>query len=256
MVSYDIIGHIAIIKPEKKTKKERLLEAKNLLKKPYIKTVLEKISDVNGRLRKIKTKYIAGIKTFETIHKENNCFFGLNVNECYFSPRQSSDRKLIAKKINGQDRVLFMFSGIASYPIVSYKIKKPRKIIAVEISRACNKYAKENLIRNKIPEGKIILIQGDVRKQIPKIKDKFDVIIMTRPNLKNSFLKEALEVSKKGTKIFYHGFCHQDSLDNLKKEILREAQNLKRKIKIIKTEKAGDIAPYKFRYRIEMKVLR
>jgi tRNA G37 N-methylase Trm5 len=146
-----------------------------------------------------------------------------------------------------------MFSGIAAYPIVIYKTKKPNHITAIEISRECNKYAKENLKINKIPEDKITLIQGDVKKKIPK--SKFDVIMMTRPNLKTTFLEQALQVSKKGTKIFYHGFCHQDDLNKLKQELLDEANKLKRKIKITKTAKAGDIAPYKYRYRVEIKVL-
>lgn len=256
MTSYDIIGSIAIIKLENKTKKQKLEEAKKLLRKSSIKTVLEKISNVKGRLRKIKVKYIAGIKTFETIHNENNSKFKINVKDCYFSPRQSMDRKLIASMIKKNDNVLVMFSGISSYPIVIYKIKKPKQITAIEISKACNKYAKENIKLNKIPEDKIILIQGDVKKQIPKINKKFDVILMTRPNLKTTFLEEALKVSKKGTKIFYHGFCHQDDLISLKNQLLNESKKLKIKIKILKTAKAGDIAPYKFRYRIEIKVLK
>lgn len=256
MVSYDIIGSIAIIKFGKKTKKQKLLEAKELLKKPSIKTVLEKISDVKGRLRKIKVKYLAGEKTFETIHNENNSKFKINIKDCYFSPRQSSDRRLIASMIKKNDNILVMFSGISSYPIVIYKTKKPKQITAIEISKACNKYAQENLKLNKIPEDKIRLIQGDVKKQIPKIKEKFDIILMTRPNLKTTFLEQALKVSKKRTKIFYHGFCHQDKLKELKENLIEEARKLKRKIKILKTAKAGDIAPYKFRYRIEIKVLK
>lgn len=256
MASYDIIGNIAIIKSGKKTKKQKLEEAKKLLRKSPIKTVLEKVSNVKGRLRKIKVKYIAGVKTFETIHKENNSQLKLNIESCYFSPRLSTDRKNIANKIKNKDSVLVMFSGIGAYPIVIYKTKKPEQITAIEISRVCNKYAKENLILNKISDDKITLIQGDVKKQIPKLKNKFDKIIMTRPNLKTTFLEQALKVSKKNTIIFYHGFCHQNELTNLKNKLINEAKKLNRKIIITKTAKNGDIAPYKFRYLIEIRVLK
>jgi len=255
MADYDIIGNIVIIKSEGKTHTQKLCQAKELLKKPFIKTVVEKSSEIKGRLRTFKTKHIAGEKTLETIQNENNCRFKLNVETCYFSPRQGNDRKLIANKIKKKDEVLVMFSGISAYPIVIYKTKQPKHITAIEISRACNKYAKENLILNKIPESAITLIQGDVKKQIPKLKKKFDTIMMTRPNLKTTFLEQALLVSKKGTRIFYHGFCHVDKLKDLKQELLDEAKELKRKIKITKTSKAGDIAPFKFRWRIEIKVL-
>ncbi len=255
MADYDIIGNIAIIKSEGKTKTQKLKQAKQLLKKPSIKTVLEKSTDIKGRLRTFKTKYIAGEKTKETIHRENNCKFKLNVETCYFSPRQSNDRKLIASKIRKKDNVLVMFSGISAYPIVIYKTKKPKSITAIEISRECTKYAKLNKKLNKIPEPAINIIQGDVKKQIPKLKKKFDTIMMTRPNLKTSFLEQALKASKKGTRIFYHGFCHVDKLKELKQELLDEAKQLKRKIKITKIAKAGDIAPFKLRWRIEIKVL-
>ncbi len=255
MADYDIIGNIAIIKSEGKTKTQKLKQAKELLKKPSILTVLEKSTEIKGRLRTFKTKYVAGEKTKETIHRENNCNFKLNVETCYFSPRQSSDRKLIASKIKKKDDVLVMFSGISAYPIVIWKTKKPKNITAIEISRECNKYAKLNKQLNKIPDDQLTIIQGDVKKQIPKIKKKFDTILMTRPNLKTTFLEQALKVSKKGTRIFYHGFCHIDDLKDLKENLLTEAKTLKRKIKITKTAKAGDIAPFKFRWRIEIKVL-
>lgn len=257
MASYDIIGSIAIIKSnvkeKPKTKKQKLQEAKQLLNHPNIKTVLEKITNVKGRLRTFKTKHLAGEKNFITTHKENNCLFKLNVENCYFSPRQSNDRKQVALSIKKNQKILVMFAGIGCYPIVIYKIAKPKQIISIEISRECNKYAKENLRLNKISESEIKIIQGDVKKKMPH--GKFGVIVMVRPNLKTTFLKQALKVSKKGTKIFYQGFCRENELEKIKNYLIEEADNLKRKIKIIKAVKSGEIAPYKFRWRIEMEIL-
>ena len=243
MASYDIIGNIAIIKPTK-TKKQKSLLIKELLKKPSIKTVLEKTTKVKGRLRTIKTKYIS--KSTGVIFYQ----FKLNVETCYFSPRQSNDRKQVALKIKKKDKVLVMFSGIGAYPIIIYKLAKPKQITAIEISKECNKYFKENLRLNKIPKSAITIIRGDVKKKLPS--EKFSIIMMARPNLKTTFLEQALKVSKKGTKIFYHGFCRDSDLKNLKKDLINEAKKLKRKIKITKVVKAGEIAPYKFRYRIEI----
>ena len=177
----------------------------------------------------------------------------LDVEKCYFSPRLSNDRKQIAGKIKEKDNVLVMFAGIGVYPIVICKFSRPKHITAIEISRACNIYFKENIKLNKL-EGKINQIQGDVKKKLPS--QKFDIILMPRPNLKATFLEQALKVSKKGTKIYYYGFCRKNELKNLKTHLINEAENLKRKIKIIKTVKAGEIAPFKFRYRLEMGVLK
>ena len=254
MPSHDIIGNIAIIKPVG-TKTQKLSLAKKLLKQQNIKTVLEKASDVKGRLRTIKIKHLGGRKNLITEHKENNCIFKLNVESCYFSPRLSNDRKQVALKVKKKDKVLVMFSGIGVYPIVIYKLARPNKVTAVEISRECNKYFKENLKLNKIPKNRIIQIQGNVKKKVNSKLGKFDIIMMARPNLKTTFLNQALKVSKKGTKIFYHGFCRNNELKALKKELVDEAKKLKKKIKILRVVKAGEIAPYKFRYRIEINVL-
>lgn len=259
MASYDIIGNIAILKGEvndkKKSKDEKLKQAKELLKIPSIKTVVERIGNVHGRLRTIKIKHLLGERNLIALCKENNCMFKLNIAICYFSPRLSGERKDISKKIKTSDRVLVMFAGVGVYPIVIYKTKKPKEIVSVEIGRECCKFFKENLKLNKIPEGRIKIIQGDVKKKVNVGLGKFDVIVMARPNLKESFLKQALICSKKFTRIFYNGFGNEEEKDKIIKMLIKEAKEFGKKIKILKVLKAGDIAPYKFRWRIEIKVL-
>jgi tRNA (guanine37-N1)-methyltransferase len=253
-MAYDIIGNIAIIKGEGKTRKQKLEEARILMKKPGVKTILEKSSNVKGRLRTIKTKYLLGEKTLIAECKENNSIFKLNVETCYFSPRLANERQLISEKINMDDRVLVMFAGVGVYPIVVYKYRKPVKIVGIEIGKECCRYFKENLKLNKIPDGRIEIIQGDVKKKING-KEKYSVVIMARPNLKESFLKYGLMASKKGTRLFYYGFCKDDEIGKLIEDLKKEADLLKRKIKVKEYIPACDIAPYKHRFRIEIEVL-
>jgi len=255
MSDYDIFGNIAIMKAEGKTKKEKLAHARELLKKPGIKTVLQKTTNVKGRLRTIKTKYILGEKNLIANYKENACIFNFNVETCYFSPRLANERQIISQKINMNDRVLVMFAGVGAYPIVIYKYKKPQKIIAVEIGRECCNYFRKNLILNKIPEGRIEIIQGDVKRKVNKNLGKFDVVIMARPNLKESFLQIGLSVCKSSSILIYYGFCKDDEINKLVENLLSEAKEIKRKIKIKEITAAGEIAPYKHRYRIEIEVL-
>ncbi len=254
-MAYDIFGNIAILKGEGKTKKEKITEAKKLLSKPGVSTVLEKATNVRGRLRTIKTKYLLGKRTLIAEHKENMCVFHFNVETCYFSPRLANERQRISEKINMNDKVLVMFAGVGVYPIVIYKYKKPLKIVCVEIGKECCKYFKENLLLNRIPPGKIEVIAGDVKKKINSRLGKFDVVIMARPNLKESFLKYGLYACKKGTRLFYYGFCNDDEIKGLVKELIDEARRLKRKIKMIDVIHACEIAPYKHRYRIEFRVM-
>ncbi len=254
-MAYDIFGNIAILKGEGKTKKEKIIEAKELIKKPGVTTVLEKATNVHGRLRTIKTKYLLGKKTLVAEHKENGCVFHFNVETCYFSPRLANERQRISEKINMDDKVLVMFAGVGVYPIVIYKYKKPSRIVGVEIGKECCRYFKENLALNKMPPGKIEIIQGDVKKKINSKLGKFDVVIMARPNLKESFLKYGLNACRKGTSLFYYGFCRDDEIKDMVIELIKEANQLKRKIKMINVIHACEIAPYKHRYRFEFEVM-
>ncbi|MEM4330649.1 MAG: hypothetical protein QW273_01415 [Candidatus Pacearchaeota archaeon] len=251
--SIDIIGDIAIIKFHSKCPFlfKRLFAWFFLKKNKNIKTVLEKTSDIKGRLRKFSVRFLAGENKRETIHKENNCLFFLNVENTYFSPRLSEDRKFISeeisREINQDAKILAMFAGIAPYPIVLAKTLKSRgikaKIISSEINRKASKYALKNVKLNKL-EDYIQVIQGDSRKL--KTKYKFDVILMLRPNLKETFLDSALKYSKKGTIIYYHGFGSEE-------KVLKELTH--KKIKILYIRKAGDIAPRKWRWLAKLKVI-
>jgi len=291
---YDLLGNIAIVKFNRDANlKEKKKEALKILDKhKSVRTILEKADGFSGRLRKQKTHWILGEKTKEALYKENGCVFRFNVDECYFSSRLSTDREEVAKQVlksKKKEKVLVMFSGIGVYGIVIGKLagKRAEKIVCVELNRACNRYALDNVRRNKLTE-KVEIVQGDVRRvfQTPlstehsngssslarrqrvssvrnvigkdrKVNEKFDRIFMGRPNLKDDFLDVAFSVSKKGTIIHYHGFYHEieKKAGVIEELILDRAKKAKKKVRIIRIKKAGEIAPYKFRYRVDFKVL-
>ena len=251
MASYDIIGSIAILKSDGVKKAELVKLGKKILKtRPSVKTIVVKAERFKGRLRTIKVKNLLGEKNLDTEYRENGCIFKLNVEKAYFSSRLSNERLEVARKVKKKDRVLVMFAGVAPYSIVIGKLSKCAEVIGVELGREPSKYVVANIKANKLTNVKHI--QGDVKKKVGKELGKFDVIVMPRPNLRESFLKQALAVSKKGTRIFYYGFSKQSEADKMVGALEKEAGG---KIKILKVKKAGDIAPYKFRYRIEMRVL-
>jgi len=270
-IPQDIVGNISILKFPKKTlwiiKK---LRARKFLKThPHVTTVVEKTEKISGRLRTPTTKYLAGIPTFQATYKENNCTFKFDINKSYFSPRLSNERKVIADQVvkltkpNGSaptnnksksvrvSKILVMFAGIGPYPItIAKRLKEKKKqatIISNELNKQANIEAKKNIAINKL-QNYITLLPGDAKKIPNKTKDKFDIILMPRPNLKDTFLKTAIKLSKKGTTIFYHGF-------GTKEEVLKEIKKgTKGKIGKISIRKAGDIGPYIFRWQAIFKV--
>jgi len=250
MKSYDVIGNIAILKHDKNNKK---LAKKILRQNKNIRTVLEKKEKVHGRLRTIKTKFLAGEKTKEALYKENNCVFRLNVESCYFSPRLSEERKEIAAKIKKKGNILVLFAGVGPFACVIAKNNPKTSVVSVELGRECCKYALINKRMNKLDN--LDVLQGDVKRILPRLKEKFDIIVMPRPQLKDTFLKEALKAARRGSLIYYYGFSREDELPAVEKELYDEAKKIRKKIKILKVKKTGEIAPYKYRFRIEIKVL-
>ena len=256
MKSYDLLGNVALVKFSDKFKlKDKKKFAEKLLnEQKSIRTVLEKKEKIKGRLRKLSTNFIAGENTKEILYHENGCAFRFNIDETYFSPRLSNERKEIASKIKKNDLVLVMFAGVAPFSIVIAKHSKAKKVFSNELNRAANKYAEMNIKLNKL-QDKIELVNGDIKKIAPKIEKKFDVIVMPRPQLKDNFLNEAFLLSKKGTKIYYYDFCKIEEIDSIVEKVKKEAVNAKKKIKIFNVKRAGEIAPYKIRLRIDFEII-
>jgi tRNA (guanine37-N1)-methyltransferase len=257
--SFDVFGNIAIVKFQDNVKaKDKLIFARNLLKtNKSVKTILEKVGKFHGRLRKQTTKYLAGEKTKETLYRENGCVFRFNIDDTYFSSRLSNERKEVAAKIKNGDKVMVMFAGVSPYSIVIAKLSKAGIVYSNELNKKANDYAKLNIDLNKL-KSKVILVPGDIKRvaeKLSKEKMKFDVIVMPRPQLNDSFLKQAFLLSKKRTRVYYYDFYKAEEMESVRDKILAEAKRAKKKVKILSIKKAGEISPYKYRIRVDFVVL-
>ncbi len=257
--SFNVLGSVALVNfpfgtkvlDKKKFAKELLVKHKN------IRTVLEKSNNFSGRLRKQGTKHLAGEKTKEVLYKENGCEFRFNLDETYFSPRLANERKEISDLIKKGEEVFVMFAGVSPFSIVIAKNSSAGKVYSNELNKKANEYARENAVRNKVDE-KIIFVDGDLKKVALKLKEegkKFDVIVMPRPQLKDSFLEFAFMLSRPGTKIHYYDFCAVEDKDKIVEKVLKEAKEFGVKIRINNVKDAGEIAPYKVRLRVDFEIL-
>ena len=244
-MAYDIIGNIAILKEADKKLAKKILRERKQVKSVYVKA-----DKVKGRLRTIKTRWLAGEKNKEALYVESGCKFKFNIEKCYFSSRLAGERAEIAGKIKKDDNVLVLFGGVAPCAIVIAKLSGA-KVVSVELGRACCRYANENVLINKLSDN-VEIIQGDVKKLGKLIKkEKFDVIVMPRPQVKESFLEGITAFVKKGTRIYYYDFGRQEDLGGILSKIKKD---FKKKYKIMRIKRAGEIAPYKFRFRVDLVV--
>ena len=256
-ISFDMIGNLVVLRfPKWRPLILKKIVAKRILKKnKNLTTILEKKSDIEGDLRIAKVKHLAGLRTTITTYRENNCFFKFDIAKTYFSSRLSNERRIVSEEIlnlaKKNSKILIMFSGIGPYPITIAKRLKEKekkvKILANELNPDAVKDFKRNIVINKV-DDLIEIDEGDAKTLPKKTKEKYDIILMPRPNIEETFLKTALKLSKKGTKIYYHGFGTEEKV---LAEINRDTKN---KIKKLNIRKAGDIAPHKFRWQATFEV--
>ncbi|MEM4244982.1 MAG: class I SAM-dependent methyltransferase family protein [Candidatus Nanoarchaeia archaeon] len=248
--SYDVVGNILIFSSLKGLKKRESLIATTVLELyKNIKTVAVKSKMHSGLYRTKKIRIIGGAKNRIAEYKENNAIMKFNVETCYFSPRLSTERLRIAKLVKPKESVLVMFSGVAPYPLVIAKNSSAKEVYGVEINPEAHKYALENVKLNKVKN--IFLFKGNVRSVVPKLKKKFDRIVMPLPRTAENYLDLALSVAKKGSVIHFYDFEFEHDIDKAVEKVKKHCK----KCKILKVIRCGEYSPRKYRVCVDFKII-
>ncbi|MBN2420911.1 class I SAM-dependent methyltransferase family protein [Candidatus Woesearchaeota archaeon] len=254
--SFEIVGDIAIFAdfPRELRRKEKIV-AKSLMNvHKNIKVVCKKSRKYSGKYRTAKLSILAGEKRKDTMHSENGCKFLLDAEKVYFSARSGTERARISNLIKPNENVLVMFSGCGPFTVQA--AKKAKKVVSVEANPVGHKYEMINIELNKIKNASAL--KGDVKRIIPRLKAKkifFDRIIMPLPKDATSFLKEALSVSKKGTKIHLYTFANKDEIEARKAIITEMCKKYKKNCRILDVIKAGEYAPYVHRLCVDFIII-
>jgi len=187
-----VIGDILVLKNEA----DNLQELLNL---PEVKRIV-KLGRINGVKREPDVEILVGDNT-ETIHRENHCFFKLDVAKIMWSKGNTTERQRIAKIVEDGEIVVDMFAGIGYFSIPMAVHSNPEKIYSIEINPVSYSYLNENIMLNKA-EGIIEPILGDCREVAPKgIADR---VLMGYIGNTHEFLDAAMEIVKPGGIIHYH----------------------------------------------------
>jgi len=252
--SFDIVGSVAIIEiPDELKKKEKIVADTMIRLFKPVKTVVKKSGIHYGKYRRQKLKVLAGEKTKVAEYKESGVKMRIDLEKCYFSSRLGTERLRIAKMVKPGEKVLVMFSGVAPYPLVITRNAKPELVSAVELNPVAHKFAEENVKLNKL-RNKIFLYQGDVVDVVPKLKKKFDRILMPMPKTALTFLETAFKAAKKGTIIHFYTFGREEEFKEIRDKIKEECKKHRKKCRILRTVKAGHYAPGVYRVCVDFKL--
>jgi len=247
--AYEIIGDIAIIDQHEENAPEI---ADILLQHKNIKTVFQAASAVSGEYRTRELLFIKGEKKIETIYRENECRYLLDVTQVYFTPRLSTERARVADQVKNGDKVVDMFAGIGPFSILIAKRFPGSQIIAIDKNPVAIKYLRENVRLNKVKN--IEIREGDAREEVKGISDA-DHIIMNLPHSGLEFLYSAFGIIKSGGVIHFYAISHEDDLfEGLIKEIEAYAKKSCIQVFPIQCRVVRPYAPYQYNVCIDFKV--
>jgi tRNA (guanine37-N1)-methyltransferase len=223
--SYEVIGNIAVLRNSSVPEHLLTMVAKTVTEiNKNIKTVLCQVGPVTGSFRLRKLKWIHGEKTTETIHREFDCLFKVNLNHSYFSPRLSYERARIARQTEYHETVLNMFGGVGCFSILIAKLGKARKFYSIDINPKATQFARENCELNKIANI-VSIFEGDAKEIIlKKMKGVADRVLMPLPEKAFEYLEYAVLALKAGNSfIHYYGFVHakvnENPVEKIKKKV-------------------------------------
>jgi tRNA (guanine37-N1)-methyltransferase len=168
---------------------------------------------------------VAGENRTRTVHKESGCFFAVDVEKCYFSPKLSSERLRIAKLIHPGVTVVNMFAGVGCFSILIAKHQPTAKVYSIDINPTAVQFMQENIRLNRV-FSKVVPLQGDAKEIIQnQLQGCADRVLMPLPEKAFEYLPIAISALKTaGGWIHLHAFEHATKTVN-------PAEKVKQKIK-------------------------
>ncbi|MFX1241695.1 MAG: class I SAM-dependent methyltransferase family protein [Promethearchaeota archaeon] len=239
--SYDIIGDIAIIEFDKfKAQMSNIdyLDFKDKIAKAIIdvntnvKAVYEKKSEVKGKFRLRELALLHGEDKSETIHKENDCTFKLDIKNTYFTPRLVFERRRVASSaIMENELIIDMFAGVGPFSIQIAKNQNV-KIYAFDLNPDAYRYLKENITLNKL-KGEIFPYHVDIKNLLEptnqlgqSLMHKVDRLIMNLPESSINFIDAACFLMKESGGIL-HFYQFSEKPNPIEKTLMKLENELR-----------------------------
>ncbi|MBW6470011.1 MAG: class I SAM-dependent methyltransferase family protein [Methanosarcinaceae archaeon] len=237
---WQIIGDIIIVSIPPEIDNIKSIIAKALLDMyPRCKSVIQDLG-IEGQFREPNRISIIGDKT-ETIHKEHQCFFKMDVTKIMYSKGNLLERKRMSQVGSGEV-VVDMFAGIGYFSIPMAVHAKPKQIFSIELNPVSFSYLCENIKLNHV-ENIIKPINGDCAEVTPQ--GVADRVIMGYVGITHHYLEQGIEAIKKSGGILHYHETTPESLlfDRPVSRIEGAARAMGREVEIMECRRIKKYSP-------------
>lgn len=209
---YQVIGDIAIVSVpwEMEDCKSEIADAV-MDRSHKVKTVLNKVSKVDGNRRVADFEILAGDST-ETLHREFGFAYRLDLRKAFFNPGLGSERMRVASQVEHGERVLVPFFGVGPFAIPA--AAAGADVVALEMnSDACRSLA-GNCRLNKVEE-RAHIINADAGCISRLLRCRFDRAIIPTPYGMDHFLETVYPLVERGGHIHFYTFKVKEQIPGL-----------------------------------------
>ena len=124
---------------------------------PAIKTVVNKLNEIDNTYRNFKFEILAGDKNTIVTCKENNCLFQFDFANVYWNPRLSFEHERVVKMVNSSDVIYGVFAGVGPFSVPATTCKRVSAVLANDLNpesyrHLCDNYKLNNKSKTKQKE--------------------------------------------------------------------------------------------------------
>lgn len=209
---FDIIGDIAVLSiPEELDKYKEDIAFAIIDIRRNVKTVLNKVSKLEGNHRVAELEIVLGQSTLTT-YKEDGFTYKMDLKKAFFNSRLGFERKRVTSFIKPGEDVLIPFSGVGPFAIPAAAAGS--NVLAVEINTEACKLFRENCEINGV-SGKVHIINGDANSIPNMIGKNFERAIIPTPYGMDPFLERIAGFVKEGGYLHFYTFKAKEQIPEL-----------------------------------------
>lgn len=250
--SVTIVGDILLVNKLPECTEGREFEIGRILLKNFgVRAVFLKVEKFGGIERVASWHRIAGWGDTFTVHRENHCWFSLDISKVFFNPRLGNERLRIARSVKKDEVVVDMFAGVGPFAILIKKLSNSQ-VYAIDINKHAVEFIRLNSRLNKVD---ITILEGDARVRVLEIEPQATRIIMNYPERSVDFIDAATSALSPGGMIHLYIFSRADGLENVMTEIRSIIERCGRRIMGLSSRIVEEVSPRKYIYCIDMQVL-